>query len=33
MEWLTTDVGLMLLLLFGWFVVMRFIMPRFGVST
>ncbi len=27
------DVVLIVLLLVGWFVLMRFVLPRFGVST
>ena len=27
------DVVLAVLLLAGWFVIMRFVLPRFGVST
>jgi hypothetical protein len=28
-----SDVVLAVLLIAGWFVVMRFVLPRFGVST
>jgi hypothetical protein len=30
---LGSDLVLAVLLLAGWFVVMRFVLPRFGVST
>jgi hypothetical protein len=30
---LSSDVVLIILLLVGWFVLMRFILPRMGVST
>jgi hypothetical protein len=30
---LSSDVVLAVLLLAGWFAVMRFVLPRFGVST
>ena len=30
---LGSDVVLAVVLLTGWFVVMRFVLPRFGVST
>lgn len=33
MEVLQSEVVLTLLLLVGWFVVMRFVLPRMGVST
>jgi p-aminobenzoyl-glutamate transporter AbgT len=29
----TLDIVLVVLLIVGWFVVMRFILPRLGVST
>ena len=33
MEVLQSEVVLTILLLVGWFVVMRFVLPRMGVST
>jgi hypothetical protein len=33
MEILQSEVGLTILLLVGWFVLMRFVLPRMGIST
>ncbi len=33
MEFLSSDVVLTILMLAGWFVLMRFVLPRLGVST
>jgi hypothetical protein len=33
MEILGSDLVLAVLLLVGWFVLMRYVLPRFGVST
>jgi hypothetical protein len=30
---LSSDVVLLVLLLVGWFVLMRFVLPRMGIST
>jgi hypothetical protein len=33
MEILQSEAGVFVLLLVGWFVLMRFVLPRMGVST
>ena len=33
MEILQSEAGVVVLLLVGWFVLMRFVLPRMGVST